>query len=425
MKSVVFQLFGALVLAGTVTAQTTNPALHQRSSSLPNQAATKSNLATPAGKHDSRQKFAENVVQSAVALPQPDPQDRLRVLYAAANVISPIDNKLAQQYAKEGTRIETELVAEGEKPTVSMLAGGHVDCASAVTFVQSIPPAAVLDAEKSLLGAITMCPKHVQEPAKRKLEAGLQQGTIAARPILALMDAEGAKSAWSQAMFVKMFASLPDDASSLANEAPNLAALFVRAAPEMELDAVKTAGLKFLLWLGKLPDSPARSVAINMTTGTLSSVLGKDAYAELLRSDVMAQQAANSAGSDTRIPPPEEESVSVLRAMSNKSDRTDELQSLPPSLRAREAAASGFASGTSGDRKSADHYFDIAFSSLDEVWSSRASLKTSAPAVVEEVSEAAAQVDPVEALQRSQRLLDPSAEAISMLAVARVVMGQP
>jgi hypothetical protein len=193
----------------------------------------------------------------------------------------------------------------------------------------------------------------------------------------------------------------------------------------MELDSVKTAGLKFLLWLGKLPDAPQRSVAINMTTGTLRNVLGKDAYAELLRSDVMAQQAANSAGSDTRIPPPEEESVSVLRAMSNKSDRSDELQSMPPSLRAREAAASGFASGTSGDRKSAGHYFDIAFSSLDEVWSSRASLKTSAPAVVEEVSEAAAQVDPVDALQRSQRLLDPSAEAISMLAVARVVVGQP
>jgi hypothetical protein len=360
-----------------------------------------------------------------VALPQPDPQDRLRVLYAAANVISPIDNELAQQYAKEGTRIETELVAEGEKPAVSMLAGGHVDCASAVTFVQSIPPAAVLDAEKSLLGAITMCPKQVQEPAKRKLEAGVQQGTIAARPILALMDAEGPKSAWSQAMFVKVFASLPPDAPSFANEAPNLAALFVRAAPEMELDSVKTAGLKFLLWLGKLADSPQRSVAINMTTGTLRSVLGKDVYAELLRSDVMAQQAANSAGSDTRIPPPEEESVSVLRAMSNKSDRTDELRSMPPSLRAREAAASGFASGTSGDRKSADHYFDIAFSSLDEVWSSRASLKTSAPAVVEEVSEAAAQVDPVDALQRSQRLQDPSAEAISMLAVARVVVGQP
>jgi hypothetical protein len=125
------------------------------------------------------------------------------------------------------------------------------------------------------------------------------------------------------------------------------------------------------------------------------------------------------------IPPPEEESVSVLKAMENKSDRTEELQSMSPSLRAREAAASGFASGSSGDRKRADHYFDIAFSSLDEVWSGRTALKASAPAIVEEVSEAAAQVDPVEALQRSQRLQDPSAEAISMLAVARVVVGQP
>ena len=49
--------------------------------------------------------------------------------------------------------------------------------------------------------------------------------------------------------------------------------------------------------------------------------------------------------------------------------------------------------------------------------------ETNAPDVVEEVSEAAAQVDPVAALQRSQRLSDPSAEAISMLAVARVVEG--
>ncbi len=268
-------------------------------------------------------------------------------------------------------------------------------------------------------------PGKWQEPAKRKLEAGVQQGTVAARPILALMDAEGPKSAWSQAMFTKVFASLPADAPSFASEAPNYAAMFVREAPEVELDAVKTAGLKFLLWLAKVPDSPERNVAVNMVTGSLNNVLGKDAYQELLRSDIMAQQVANSAGTETSSLPPEEESVSVLRAMGNKGDRTDQLNSMPPSLRAREAAASGFASGTSGDRKLADHYFDIAFSSLDEVWSDRASLKMSAPAVVEEVSQAAAQVDPVEALQRSQRLQDPSAEAISMLAVAQVVVGRP
>ena len=56
-------------------------------------------------------------------------------------------------------------------------------------------------------------------------------------------------------------------------------------------------------------------------------------------------------------------------------------------------------------------------------WSNRAESKTDAPEVVQEVSEAAAQVDPIAALKRSQALQDPSAEAISMLAVARVVAG--
>jgi len=224
-------------------------------------------------------------------------------------------------------------------------------------------------------------------------------------------------------MFVNLFSSLPSDAVQYANEAPNYAAMFVRAAPEMEKDAVKTAGLKFLLWMGKLPDSNDRKVAVNMTTDLLSKFLGKEAYDELLRSDVMAQQVAATADKDAVLTPPQEEYVSVLHAMQKTDDRTSELQALPPSTRAREAAASGFASGTSGDRKTADHYFDIAFSSLDEVWSSRASLNTSAPAVVQEVSEAAAQVNPTDALQRTQRLQDPSAEAIGMLAVARVVVG--
>jgi hypothetical protein len=207
------------------------------------------------------------------------------------------------------------------------------------------------------------------------------------------------------------------------NEAPNYAAMFVRAAPEMDKDAVKTSGLKFLLWMGKLPDSNERKVAVNMTTDALSTILGKDGYDELLRSDVMAQQVAASGDKDAVLTPPSEENTSVLAAMQKTDDRTSELESLPPSMRAREAAASGFASGTAGDRKTADHYFDIAFSSLDEVWSSRASLSTSAPAVVQEVSEAAAQVDPTQALQRTERLQDPSAEAIGMLAVARVVVG--
>jgi len=377
-----------------------------------------------ANKQQSRQKFVLDVVHNAVGLPQPDPQDRLRVLYAAANVVAPIDNNMAQRLAKEGTAIETKLVAEGQKPAVSMLAGGPVDCASAATFVQTLSPAAMLDAEQSLLGAITNCPKQVDPIAMRKLEAGVDQGVVAGRPILALMDAEGMKSQWAQSMFAKMFASLPADATGNKAEAPNYAAMFARAAREMDKEAVKTAGAKFLLWLAKLPDSPQRSVAVNLATGAISDKLGDAAYQELLRSDVMIQQVANSANQNAVLPPPEDDSVSVLRAMGNTGDRTDELNSMSPATRAREAAASGFASGTSGDRKMADHYFDIAFSSVEEVWSDRTSSKANAPDVVQEVSEAAAQVDPIAALQRSQRLQDPSAEAISMLAVARVVVGQ-
>ncbi len=344
------------------------------------------------------------------------------MLSAAANVVSPIDSNMARQFAKEGARIETELVSSSQKPAVSMIAAGQVDCASALTFVQTIPPASVLNAEQSLVGAVTNCPE-TREGAARKVEAGMQQGVVAARAILALMEEGGMKSPWSQRMFVNLFASLPPDAVQYVNEAPNYAAMFVRAAPEMDKDAVKTAGLKFLLWMAKLPDGNDRRVAVNMTTDLLSKFLGKDAYDEMLRSDVMAQQVAATADGSAALTPPQEENVSVLRAMQKTDDRTSELESLPPSMRAREAAASGFASGTAGDHKTADHYFDIAFSSLDEVWSSRASLSTSAPAVVQEVSEAAAQVDPARALQRTQQLQDPSAEAIGMLAVARVVVG--
>ena len=281
---------------------------------------------------ESRHKFVLDVVHSAVGLPQPDPQDRLRVLYAAANVVAPIDNKMAQQFAREGTAIESKLVAEGQRPTVSMLAGGHVDCASVLTFVETVPPAAVLDAEPSLVGAITTCPGKVKQSAERKLQAGLQQGVVAGRAILALMDIEGMSSTWSQSMFAKMFASLPADAASFMAEAPNYAAMFGRAARAMDNDAVKVAGTRLLLWLAKLPDAPQRAVAVNITTGAMSDAIGKDAYDEALRSDVLLQQLVSGTSQNAVLPAPEEESVSVLHAMENTSDRTDALQAMSPSL---------------------------------------------------------------------------------------------
>jgi hypothetical protein len=373
-----------------------------------------------------KKKFVLDVVQTAVALPQPDPQDRLRVLNSAANVIGPIDHKMALRFGKEGTRIEAELITSGQTPAVSMLSTGNVDCASAAQFAESIPPAAVLQAEQSLIGAITSCPNEALAPAQRKLETALAQGVVAPRGLLALMERVGVKTRWSQTTFEKMFSALPSEAAANKAEAPNYSAMYERMAPELDKDVVKSTGVKLLVWLGKLPDSGERNIAVNMTTDSMKQALGEKAYDEALSSDVMAQQAAALAGGKGEIEHPPEESVSVLEAIgSSGSDQTEALGKMPASLRARSAAADGFATGTDGNPKLAERYFDIAYGALEEVWNNRGDGKTDAPAVLEEVNEAAAHVNAVEALQRAQKLSDPSAQAISMLAVARVVAGQP
>jgi hypothetical protein len=381
--------------------------------------------AAPASKKATREKFVLDVVQSAVALPQPDPQDRLRVLNTAADVISPINNKLAQQFKKEGTQIEAELISSGQTPAVSMLATGNVECATAAQFAERIPPTAVVQAEQSLIGALTSCPKQALTPVQRKLETALAQGIVAPRGLLAVMENVGVKTAWSQNTFEKMLSSLPSDAAASKSEAPNYAAMYERMAPDLDQDVARSTGLKLLVWLGKLPDSGERNIAVNITVDAMKKALGDKAYDDALASDVMARQAAALAGGQGEIEHPEEENVSVLQAMGNTAnDDTDALRQMPPSLRARQAAADGFATGTSGNPKMSERYFDIAYSALEEVWSNRGTASGNAPAVLEEVNEAAAQVNPITALQRAQKLSDPSAQAISMLAVARVVGGQ-
>ena len=367
-----------------------------------------------------RQRFVLEVVRAAVALPQPDPQDRLRVLHSAASVVAPVAPKLARRLTGEGARLEAELINSGLTPAVSMLATGRADCVAAVRFVDSIPPAAVARAEGSLVSAITLCPQQVAASARVKVETALADGVVAARPLMALMDLSGINSRWSQAQFARMFASLPGQSK----EATNFAAMFVRVAPAMDKDVARDAGLKFLEWLASQKQTGERNLAVTMTTDTLKKLLGEKDYQQALSSNVLAQSAARTAGQPGRVEHPEEERTSVLEAMGNTGrDRSDVIRELAPSRRAREAAAHGFASGTNGDRKTAERYFDIAFSAVDEVWAQR-SPQAGAPAVVEEVSEAAAHVDAVAALQRAQRLQDPSAQAISMLAVARVVVGQ-
>jgi hypothetical protein len=379
---------------------------------------------TAAQKQAAQKEFVLNVVKSAVALPQPDPQDRLRVLSSAASVVATVQPKTAKSLAKEGAQIESEIIANGQQPAVSILSSGQVDCATMAEFVNRLAPASLAMAEDSLVAAITACPKETADAARVKVETALDSGAIAARPLMALMESSGAKSRWSQAAFVKMFGALPDATTPLAKkEAANYAAMYLNMAPQVDQDVARDAGIKFLDWLAKMPPQGERNLAVTMTTDAMKQALGSG-YDEALAKDVVAKGIAATAGQPGEVEQPEEESVSVLQAMDNAGkDRTEEISKLPPSLRAREAAAHGFAAGTSGNKKMADRYFDIAFSALESVWSNRTP-ENNAPAVVEEVSEAAAQVNPVTALQRSQRLQDPSAQAISMLAVARVVAGQ-
>jgi hypothetical protein len=157
----------------------------------------------------------------------------------------------------------------------------------------------------------------------------------------------------------------------------------------------------------------------------MKSALGEKEYSNALASDVLAQQAAQTAGQQAEVEHAPEESASVLDAMSGTGvDRSKRLEALRPSQRAREAAASGFAEGTEGSGRLAQRYFAIAFGALDDLWKERES-HPDVHAVIQEVSEAAAQVDPVAALRSTQQLADPAAQAIGMVAVARVVASQP
>jgi hypothetical protein len=376
----------------------------------------------PAKKLTPQQQFVLDVVQWAVALPAGDQQDRLRILTAATEVIGPVNSGLARQYAREGAKVEAGIIASGEKPDVSILSAGHFDCAGAAEFVAQVPITDVVEAEQSLINVLSACPKEGTDPVRQKLDLGMSEGELAPRGLMAVMERAGATSPWSRDAFSKMFKALPADAKNQAQEAPNYAAMYSAMAPQMDKEAAKSAGLSLLDWLGKLDEGGDRNLAVNITTDTLKKCLGDEAYSRALESDVIARGVANTAGKPGEVSHPEEENVSVLAAMANNgTDQSSELEKMPSSLRAREAAAHGFATGTAGDKSTASRYFDIAFSAADEVWNDRESNKN-APAVIQEVSEAAAHVDSVDALKRAQHLSDPAAQAIGMLSVARVVL---
>ena len=401
-----------LSLTGTAQQQS-NPSLKR--SAKPQASAP----ASPA-KLTREQKFVIDTVRMAVALPESDPQDRLRVLSTAADVVSPIDKKMARGFWNEGARIETDLVRIGQTPAVSMMSSGLVDCGAALNFVENLPESAVLHAEQSLIGAITSCPKQTLDPVSRKLDAGLEKRIVASRALMATMSALGESSAWSQQHFAKMFDALPDPKENAA-EAENIAAMYMQMSGSVSKDIASKTGLQLLTWLGKIDDSPLRTLSITITTGAMQQALGAEGYKNALESDVVANTTVQNAGEQREIERQEPESVSILSAMDNRgTDQTERLRSLPATQRAREAAASGFATGTGGNKQQASKYFDMAFSAADEVWDARTP-EQNAAAVVQEISEAAAQVDSLNALSRAQKLRDSSAQAIAMLAVARVV----
>src|SRR6266446_2678654 len=94
-------------------------------------------------KIQARKLFVLNVVKSAVALPQPDPQDRLRVLNSAASVVATVQPETAKSLAKEGARIESDIIASGSQPAVSIISSGQVDCATMADFMDRIAPASL------------------------------------------------------------------------------------------------------------------------------------------------------------------------------------------------------------------------------------------------------------------------------------------
>ncbi|HUS19399.1 MAG TPA: hypothetical protein VMZ25_07095 [Terriglobales bacterium] len=372
-----------------------------------------------------QQNFILQTVKSAVALSQPDPQDRLRVLNSASQVASTISPKYAAQLAKEGVQLETFMVANGQTPAVSIMASGRADCPSMKEFVHQLDPRFVFTAEQSLIGAISRCPKATLELVRQKTDAAIEQGTIAPRLLMALMDKSGATSPWTQDHFVKMFGRLPDATSEPAKlAAPDYASMYASLAEKIDQDLARSTGRKLLTWLSKMEASSQRSLAVNITTNALERALGKEKYRELLAGDVIIRQLVEAKGPPPAVTPAPEESASVLRAMGGKgTEQQADLRQLPPSLRAREAAAHGFARGIAKDKDSAASFFDMAFSAADEAWGQRAKLPKAA-GLIEEVCEAAAQVDALDALRRAQRLEDPTAQAIGMIAVARVVAGR-
>ena len=371
-----------------------------------------------------RSKFALNVLQSAVALPQNDPQDRLRVLVSAAQLANSLSPKLKTSLAREGIELESRLIGGGQQPQASMVESGIVDCTAVGGLVDALRPEAMASADRTISAAVRSCPKQSLEPVERKLSDALQRGGAPPRALMAAMEVAGAKSNWTLQQFDAVFSNLPEvkEHTSVSN-APLYAGLYERFAPGVDSVSARNAGVKLLAWIGKMDSAPERIQAATTATRAMIKVLGAQRFQELIESDPIASQAAQLAGQPAQMPIADEESRIEVGRLDTSQDHSADLENYPAPRRAREAAAYGFAAGSNGDTRLAQRYFDVAFSALNDVWSNQLP-GIDVPSIISEVSQAAANIDPVAALQRAQRLQDNSSQALSMIAIAQTVLNR-
>lgn len=378
--------------------------------------------AVPAQQFAQRSKFALNVLNAAVALPQNDDQDRLRVLVSAARLANDVSPATKKVLVREGMQIEARLVASGEKPQVSMLETGMVDCASVAGLVDAMRPESLNAAEATISAAVSRCPRQSLGPVERLISDALARGAAPARALMATMQAAGPKSTWTLQTFDSVFSNLPDpkDHDSIA-QAPMIARLFGEFAPSADAASVRNAGAKLLAWLGKMDDSPERVQAAGSAVEAITKVIGESGLQEMEESDPIANQAAQLAGQPMEISTPDEEPNVSVGSLDTSADHSSDLADYPAPRRAREAAAYGFAAASAGKKEQAQRYFEMAFSALNEIWADRLPGED-VGGLIEEVAQAAVSADPAGALQAAERLDQPSAKAISMLAVAQAVL---
>lgn len=372
-----------------------------------------------------RSKFAANVLQSAVALPQNDTQDRLRVLVSAARLANSLGNvQLKKSLAREGIDLESRLISSGQQPPVSMVETGIVDCNAVSGLAEAVRPEALASADRTISAAVSACPKQTLETVERKLSDAIQHGGVPPLALLSAMQAAGPKSNWTMQTFDAAFSSLPDpkDSSSV-KEAPMYANVYERFAAKVDAASARSAGSKLLAWIGKMDTSPERIQAATTATTSIKQVLGEKGLQDVREADPIADQAAQLAGQPLQMPAPDEEKQVQVGSLDTKEDHAGDLENEPAPRRAREAAAYGYAAGSAGDQQMAARYFDVAFNALNDVWSDRLP-GLNVAGLVDEVSQAAASVDPVEALKRAQRLQNSSTQALSMIAIANTVLNR-